>query len=322
MNKCNEIELSVIIPTTGKRIAYINEAVESVGKSASKIKHEVIIILNGGEVSKGEIIEHIRKEVRVIEVEEKGANRARNKGLEVALGKFCVFLDDDDWFYENTLNEVVEIAVREELHGVSSSVDVRKDDKIVKRLKNSDDSIIDSVLTLDIIAWPLCHVWRTDAIKQCKWNENVDYAHDQLFLMEVVKTKDIKHAFKNITIGVYRIHENDRQSSKENKIGTEIVLIRVKYLQILIEYLAKNTIISSKRWKSAVGGIMLHTHQAFVYAPRECMRTVKEIIKLEKIVLDKIDYLKWLTFIIKEMLLYFPRRAKRMKIFRKDSRAF
>ena len=95
--------VSIIIPTY-RRWDFLFEAVKSVFNQTYK-DWEIIIINDGGGSPKGEIIDFLSDpKVHYIEHQNNmGIASARNSGISKSSGDFIVYLDDDDIFYPNHL---------------------------------------------------------------------------------------------------------------------------------------------------------------------------------------------------------------------------
>lgn len=92
-------KISVIIPVYNVE-KYIRESIDSVINQTYK-NLEIIIVDDGSTDTSGAICdEYINKDkrIKVIHQENKGLSGARNTGLDVATGKYIMFIDSDDTF--------------------------------------------------------------------------------------------------------------------------------------------------------------------------------------------------------------------------------
>jgi glycosyltransferase involved in cell wall biosynthesis len=110
------MKISVIIPTY-KPQSYLWECLDSVVQQTfPKECFEVVLVLNGcTEPYKSEIEKYIAEKmqgmnVNFIHTEEGGVSNARNLALDVAVGEYITFLDDDDYISDCTLSELYEVA--------------------------------------------------------------------------------------------------------------------------------------------------------------------------------------------------------------------
>ena len=90
--------ISVIIPVY-KVEKYLKRCVESVQKQTFK-NLEIILIDDGSPDSCGEMCDEMSKmdsRIKVVHKNNGGLSDARNAGIEIASGKYVVFVDSDDW---------------------------------------------------------------------------------------------------------------------------------------------------------------------------------------------------------------------------------
>ncbi len=96
---------SVIIPLYNKE-AYIIETLNSVLKQDFN-DYEIIIINDGSTDNSLNIITNLNlKNVLIHSQKNNGVSVARNNGIQLAQGKYIAFLDADDYWFPNHLNEL------------------------------------------------------------------------------------------------------------------------------------------------------------------------------------------------------------------------
>ena len=90
---------------------YVRQAIESIlGQTLTDL--ELIIVNDGSTDGTQDIIESYRdKRIKVINHENIGLGASRNKGLSAAEGDYVTFLDGDDWFSPEALEESYNKAV-------------------------------------------------------------------------------------------------------------------------------------------------------------------------------------------------------------------
>lgn len=99
--------ISVVIPTFGNRRKFLIEAINSVVMQT--LRPIQIVIVNNGGYSLSEIDLTKAKDVPITvinTVHEAGASQARNIGATFAIGHLIAFLDDDDLWESNYLEEM------------------------------------------------------------------------------------------------------------------------------------------------------------------------------------------------------------------------
>lgn len=104
-------KISVIIPLFNKGFI-ISETLQSV--LTQTFTDFEIVIVNDGSTDNGiEIVSQFSDErIRLFQQQNKGAAAARNLGIEKASGKFIAFLDADDYWFPNHLEELVNLLDR------------------------------------------------------------------------------------------------------------------------------------------------------------------------------------------------------------------
>ena len=105
------IKISVIIPVYNVE-KYLRECLDSLINQSFK-DFEVICIDDGSTDKSYKILEEYSQKdsrIKVLKQEHNGAGAARNLGIEIAKGKYIQFLDSDDYFEPNMLEELYNTA--------------------------------------------------------------------------------------------------------------------------------------------------------------------------------------------------------------------
>ena len=96
--KNGEIDLSIIIPCYNTA-AYLPNCLDSL-IFPRDMRVEILVVDDGSTDESEAILAHYaRRDSRVYVLRQShcGASAARNKGLEMARGRYVAFLDSDDW---------------------------------------------------------------------------------------------------------------------------------------------------------------------------------------------------------------------------------
>ncbi|MFI4911316.1 MAG: glycosyltransferase family 2 protein [Sedimentisphaeraceae bacterium JB056] len=106
----NRLTISAVIPAynNGK---YISRAIESVLSQTYPVC-EVIVVDDGSTDETKAVVAEFGDQVRYIYKENGGASSARNAGIMAAKGEWIAFLDSDDQWLENRVNDQVELLSR------------------------------------------------------------------------------------------------------------------------------------------------------------------------------------------------------------------
>lgn len=110
--------LSIIIPVYNTEL-YLEECVRSL--LTNNISLEIIIIDDGSTDSSLKVARKLKKEIGNIIILEQinhGQGYARNRGLELASGKYVYFMDSDDLVEENMFDFLIPVLENENLLGI------------------------------------------------------------------------------------------------------------------------------------------------------------------------------------------------------------
>ena len=108
----NKLLISVIIPVYNVEI-YIKKCIDSVLNQTFQ-NFEIILIDDGSTDNSGRICnEYVLKDnrIKVIHQNNAGLSAARNKGIDVSSGNYICFLDSDDWYSNNALEEFINLVI-------------------------------------------------------------------------------------------------------------------------------------------------------------------------------------------------------------------
>ena len=111
--------VSVIIPAYNGAL-YIGKAIESV-LAQDYDDYEIIVVDDGSQDNTKQIVTGYGEQVKYISQENQGVAQARNRGLELAEGKYIAFLDQDDFFLPHKLSSQVAILDQEASIGLVNS---------------------------------------------------------------------------------------------------------------------------------------------------------------------------------------------------------
>lgn len=104
-------KVSVIMPVYNSE-KYVGQAIESV-LNQTFTDFELILINDGSTDKSGEIcVSYAEKDsrIRVVSQSNQGLCAARNRGLSIATGEYIGFIDNDDYYYKNLIEDNYKIA--------------------------------------------------------------------------------------------------------------------------------------------------------------------------------------------------------------------
>lgn len=125
---------SIIIPVYNVE-AYLDKCIKSILCQTFK-DFEIILIDDGSTDASGEICDRYdnHKNIKVFHQKNHGSSSARNKGLEIAKGKFVIFIDSDDyWINSNGLQ-----LISERIHQYNNDVVLFREKEVYIYNKNKE----------------------------------------------------------------------------------------------------------------------------------------------------------------------------------------
>ncbi len=189
--------LSIIIPdyNDGK---YLKKALDSVWQQSFR-DYEVIVVNDGSTDRSAEYCARWQKEhdnLRLIEQEHQGASLARRSGILAAKGKYCVFLDADDWFCDPTALErlvgrmeesgvdVLQFLMEKNCFGKGKPVSGKEGELTGAEFWERDCSTLLGGKTVDISPYLCDKIYRTEIFQKAVTENKVEsiYIFDYIYL--------------------------------------------------------------------------------------------------------------------------------------------
>ena len=133
-------KISIIVPVYNSE-EYVRKTIESLTKQTLK-EIEIILVDDGSKDSSGLICdEYAKNDERIVVVHRLNAGQAqaRNYGIDIAKGKYIMFLDADDMYEENTCEIMYNLAEEQKVDYVSANY-IMIDENDVKRPKPAFDT--------------------------------------------------------------------------------------------------------------------------------------------------------------------------------------
>lgn len=230
--------VSVVI-TTHLSSNLLYEAVQSVLKC--KFIHEVIIVLDKTDIKEKTIYQELIKlsvslaKCRIISNKfRKGVSGSRNTGIDLATGKYIVFLDYDDYFLEERFDFLEDLNNTEDVFLNEYFMEKFKDGvrKIWKFTLKKDFYLSGSDFFVEYnygIPHLSCFTVKREALldSNIRFDEELTGSEDTLFKFQLIN----KFGFvvlKNSHNCVIRLHENN---TTKNIYTKELVSSRFKYFR-------------------------------------------------------------------------------------------
>jgi len=217
----------IIVVYNGEK--YIEQAIKSVlNQTYDNI--ELIVVDDGSTDNTAQIIKKY-KNIKYIYQKNKGQGAARNLGLANASGDYIAYLDADDLYEPNKIEEQIKILKKEnDVDIVYNDLKV-VDDKLnyLYTLKSEGiydkrEDLLANIIYRQVVQGPVCIILRRKCIEDIKWNENLSYAFDYDYTMSLC----LKYKFKYLEkpLYIYRRHENNISNKHVVTMNEEIEIIK------------------------------------------------------------------------------------------------
>lgn len=194
---------------------YISETINSV-INQSYVNWELLIINDGSTDNTKAIIEGYKlREPRISQInkDNTGVSNSRNIGIEKAQGKFLAFLDADDVWNANNLEEKINFLNQNALDGVYSSCELIDNNSVSSNslMEGSTTNILEDLLLTksNFITAPSGLIVKAEIIKKIGgWDVNLSNNADQDLIIQLL-ANDYKIGYINKILWKYRIHSGN-----------------------------------------------------------------------------------------------------------------
>ena len=209
----NNLLISVVIPTLNNRKQFLIEAVKSIEKQ-SYLPCEVVIVNNG----KGEV-ETFKSKLNIKHYKipfKSGVAKARNFGVSKIKAKYVAFLDDDDFWGREYLNNIAKVIYKNQPDCLIGRLDKYFNNKILP-FKNVDGKISrDIILNINPGITGSSIVINKNVFEAVKgFNINLPTSEDKSLILELIEKK-----FKIVSVpnsqAIIRISEIKRLSNSQD----------------------------------------------------------------------------------------------------------
>lgn len=291
-------KFSVIIPTYNNA-QYLVKAINSVLEQTYPA-YEIIIVDDGSTDNTHQlVIDIFHDAVKYIYQQNQGVSAARNNGAKAADGDWLTFLDSDDWYLPNRLND--HFVLIENIKGVdliTSEYEYRKNDgtfislsmdqhpvgrKLLKRNPNKEDVVL-SNFELKLFAESYfgdthtISVPRKDFIASGGYPVGFSVAEDVYLLLKLCsKSKVIGITFQ--PVAVYRIH--NESITKKDKLKSQFSNVET------LKYMNKNPSLFSKTVNIGIKKRLLTARLHLGYALVEKKKHVAAILAVAPSIIEK-----------------------------------
>lgn len=223
--------ISIIIPTYN-RAHFLPEAIQSVLDQTAD-NWNLIIVDDGSTDDTKKVVERYLKDPRISYSYQNnyGVSAARNKGVDLSIGDYLIFLDSDDTFFPGLLAKLNEIKYRnfdlifwQVLKKVSSKSSVLKPRKL-ERIYNN--------ITATFLSGSICYRKKI-LLEAGGFDPKMTFGENYELGMRVAAIANLKMKIINTPLIKYRVPQERESNSLENRLNSYLHLYqkhKIKFLQ-------------------------------------------------------------------------------------------
>ncbi len=247
-----ETLITVIIPTH-KRYQLLERALKSIRDQNINESIEIIVISDVSDQKTYEICEKYlsNKDIFVERNGEPGPSASRNIGLNLANGKYIIFLDDDDAWHPNFINSFIATKDTYSNDFVYVNCSVVKERRLNNKTEFISENFLEISKSLDINIYVKnqvhmsCYIFPSSILKGIKFDTTMRAYEDWDFLLSVLDKKFPKH-LPILGSRVYEVDDSttDRRGSSDNAQNFNAVL---DYLYVYRRHQSPNNNVRERR---------------------------------------------------------------------------
>ena len=283
-----EYDVSIIIPCFNSS-KYIKDTMESIiNQDYDKNKIEVILINDGSIDNTIDILKTYEKEnIIVIDKKNEGVSVSRNIGIDIAHGKYILFLDGDDKLALNAIKCLVEFFDKnyDDIDLVTYPIMLFYPNgrKVMhsryKKLFNKGTGIYDLSINYDLVQATINVMIKND--KTVKFDPNQRYSEDEQFNTKILMKKK-KIGYVDNTYYYYRRHNESVTAKKHDEDFEKVYRFHEEFLNEYNNHsYIQSIIMNNMRWR---------VKEHCIYPNNLSINEINNYVKLIQPRLSRVNY--------------------------------
>ncbi len=230
----SKILVSVIIPTYKRSVQYLSRAVNSVLNQT--YPHVEIVVVDDSPADyagRMEIFEYIKKVIsgdnRIVYLQNEksvGGSLARNRGVDACTGEYVTFLDDDDEYRSEKIEQQLSFMLKENCDMSFSNMVMYDNDGNVVDFRDRRD--ITSFENTELLKYHLTHkitgtptfMYRTEKLRSIGGFDDAKMGQEFYLMLKTIKANLTIRYLDRCDVVVYK-HQDGGISQGKNKIFGE-----------------------------------------------------------------------------------------------------
>ena len=236
----DKVKISIVVPVYNAD-EYLDRCLASV-LDQEFASYEVILVDDGSTDASPLICDRYSStDPRFVTLHQpnRGVSAARNAGINMAQGEYIMFLDSDDVLLPDALEHMVDSVNGEDIviggygvlrYGVPSK-EVKPDESVSYKGEEYQSFFAENIThNCELLDAPWAKMFRDKAIRKIRFNEDLNYAEDKLFVFDVLSKC---RSALTVSHAVYGYHR------REDSLGSDLSSDRhiEKLMKFLPEYI-------------------------------------------------------------------------------------
>lgn len=230
------MDLSIIIPIYNTSIEVLKRCLNSI-KFDNRYKYEIILLNDGSDESlTKEYKKCANEKIKVINKINTGVSSTRNFGINLAKGKYILFVDSDDILYCDKINLNLLKKDYDMIFYNFTIINSKNHSQIYKEIENKESGLINSKQILDEFIendkfyCPFAKFIKRDFLKNNKilFNEKMINGEDAIFNLDII-SKNPKIYYVNLSMYGYFYTSNNYDKRIKNKFDSTLDDYLYKY---------------------------------------------------------------------------------------------
>ena len=197
------VSVSVIVPVYNAE-RYLERCVNSIF-AQTFTDYELILVDDGSTDASGRMCDDYARsnpQVRVFHQTNQGVSAARQAGLNTAAGQYVIFADPDDWVEPTMLEELYEVAIKNDADVVIcdfwiNSSESEGDRKYQNLRALSPDSVLRQLISGELHGFTWNKLYRSSCLKKhhVAFPQGINYSEDLWFNCKLFLNQDVRVAY-------------------------------------------------------------------------------------------------------------------------------
>ena len=209
-------KVSIIIPAYNSE-KYIEKCLNSIlGQSMTDF--EIVVVNDGSTDSTGEILQKYHRthpeRITIIEQENMGQAKSRNKGLEVVTGEYVSFVDSDDHIHPDMLKELYEKAKEKDSDvAICDYIEIRPNQRVEQKGLHTKFDLKEAAVIA--MPGPCNKLFKTSFLKKEKFQFLEGHIYEDLATIPPLLSKANSVAYVEKPLYFYLIHAGSTMQQTE-----------------------------------------------------------------------------------------------------------